>query len=189
MKNIDELKIPAEVYIKDYDVNVRPYLLVEDIYNIGNMMLACEDLQAQKLVLMINVLRQCTDIPEEYLTLPTEDDEAEEPNDKFMGFDTMILTGLWKAVEEQVFNVDEVWEYVGDAEAINKIVGRFLEGTVADALGEFNHTIDKFQKKMPKSTQWEKIVADLPNQLKEVIDLTSNSENSEILKGAMGLNK
>ena len=183
MKDIKDLTIPENVYVEEFDINVRPYLLVEDIINIGNTMVECSDIETQKLVLMMNVLGLCTDIPKEKLTM-TENEE----NEDFLGFDLIILSGLWDAVEGLVFNIDDVWDYVDDKENILKIFGNFIENTLDGGIAALIEAGVEWVNNMPKGDEWTQLVDELPEKLKDILVTVNESDNADILKslGEMG---
>ena len=53
-----ELKAPENVKIKEFDIEVRPYLLSQDIMDIGESMLKFDNRVEQDLCLMVGVFER-----------------------------------------------------------------------------------------------------------------------------------
>ena len=180
MLKIDTLKIPADVALEEYQIYVRPYLTQDDIISIGEMMLACDNYITRECVLMLEVFDRCTDIEKDYIKIPEEETEDE----KFIGFDLMILSGLRDAVYEQIVNIDEVYNYIDSALNVGEASAIFIRDALTPALERIVTLIEKYEKKLPKSKEWKAILEELPNTLK----IVSQNGNAEIIRGAIKMN-
>lgn len=187
MKDIKNLTIPQNVYLEEFDINVRPYLGVAEIEAIGEDMLKYPNELLQELRLIINVLNLCTDIPKEYLIILNED---ETENEDFLGFDLIIQSGLWGAVEtEMVSSIEKVWEYVWDLENKDKAIARFVAFELPKMSDKFFGILEGWAKKLPRGKQWNDLITNLPNQLKEVLNTMKDDGNAEIIANAMKMNE
>ena len=82
-----ELHMPKQVFLKKWDVSVRPYLTSEDIVDIAESMLLYDNKLEQHMALMMGVLERCTDIDIKIL--------EETDVDRF------IYSGLWADVRDR----------------------------------------------------------------------------------------
>lgn len=187
MKDIKELTVPQEIYIEEFDIKVRPFLTYAEIEAIGEEMLACPNELLQNLSLMLNVLKCCTDIPKEYITMINED---KTNNEQFLGFDLIVLSGLWGAVEKCMYkSTSQVWDYVYDLENKDRAIARFVNQTLPEYLDKALEIFEGWEKKLPKGKQWNELISNLPNQLKEALNVMKDDGNAEIIQGAMAMNK
>lgn len=166
-----ELKAPENVKIKEFDIEVRPYLLSQDIMDIGESMLKFDNRVEQDLCLMVGVFERCTDIPKEALD--------ENPLDLF------INSGLWAKVRDVVIGINDIRVYVNHKEDFYKTMAReipaFLDRAI-DVLSEFN-------SKLSNSEDLGRKLKELPDEINAVVDALSKSGNAELINNAMKLVK
>ena len=185
MIKVEEFKIPQDVYDEQFDIHIRPYLTTEDIIEIAKKMLLCDSELMQRYSLIVDVLRACTDIDDEYLYWGTEEDEE----DKFLGWDLIIQSGLWGVVEKWVYNdIQHIWDYVLDKEDSSKAIARFVNQDLTEALNKAIEILEKWEKKMPRGKQWNEIMTALPNNLKDILTTIKEDGNAEIINNAMKMN-
>ena len=159
-----ELTMPKEVYLEDFDIHVRPYLTAEEIISIGSLMVEANNYTEQELVLMVNVLAECTDVPEEVINGDN--------------LDLLIHSGLWNAVTNVVDNLYEVWDYVSHEENMHVSISRFLNTTLPNML-------DKYIDRLPKEEEWNEVIDKLPKSLNDILELAKEDGNADIIRGAM----
>jgi hypothetical protein len=87
-----ELKKPANIYLKEYDVTLRPYLTLQEQQAITSLMMDSDDMFDRKIRLISGVIEFCTDIT---------DDLDVDIND-------VIASGLWYEIE------DKMYDYITD---------------------------------------------------------------------------
>ena len=89
-----ELKKPENIYLKEYDVTLRPYLTLQEQQAITDLMMGSDDMFDRKIRLISGVIEFCTDIT---------DDLDVDIND-------VIASGLWHEIEDKMF------DYITDIE-------------------------------------------------------------------------
>lgn len=87
-----ELKKPENIYLKEYDVTLRPYLTLQEQQAITSLMMDSDDMFDRKIRLISGVIEFCTDIT---------DDLDVDIND-------VIASGLWYEIE------DKMYDYITD---------------------------------------------------------------------------
>lgn len=87
-----ELKKPESIYLKEYDVTLRPYLTLQEQKAITDLMMDSDDMFDRKIRLISGVIEFCTDIT---------DDLDVDIND-------VIASGLWYEIE------DKMYDYITD---------------------------------------------------------------------------
>lgn len=87
-----ELKKPENIYLKEYDVTLRPYLTLQEQQAITDLMMNSDDMFDRKIRLISGVIEFCTDIT---------DDLDVDIND-------VIASGLWYEIE------DKMYDYITD---------------------------------------------------------------------------
>lgn len=87
-----ELKKPENIYLKEYDVTLRPYLTLQEQQAITSLMMDSDDMFDRKIRLISGVIEFCTDIT---------DDLDVDIND-------VIASGLWYEIE------DKMCDYITD---------------------------------------------------------------------------
>lgn len=155
-----ELHMPKQVFLKKWDVSVRPYLTSEDIVDIAESMLLYDNKLEQHMALMMGVLERCTDIDIKIL--------EETDVDRF------IYSGLWADVRENIAGVKDILEYVEHKESANVAIAKFVNITLTDA---FTRLID-----LISNTDITKALDSDTGTLKEALNLIKEDGNAEILK-------
>lgn len=87
-----ELKKPENIYLKEYDVTLRPYLTLQEQQAITGLMMDSDDMFDRKIRLISGIIEFCTDIT---------DDLDVDIND-------VIASGLWYEIE------DKMYDYIAD---------------------------------------------------------------------------
>ena len=159
-----DLMMPNEVYIEEFDITVRPYLRFDEIMSIGALMVGAESYTEQELTLIVNTLVQCT-------PLTTEDVDE-------MDLDEVVQSGLWRAIENCIVNIESVWDYVYHEEDINVAVAKFLNSTVPTLVNTY---IDR----LPKQEAWDEVIEKLPKSLNEILEIAKQDGNADIIRGAL----
>ena len=155
-----ELHMPKQVFLKKWDVSVRPYLTSEDIVDIAETMLLYDNKLEQHMALMMGVLERCTDIDIKIL------EEAD--------VDRFIYSGLWADVRENIAGVKDILEYVEHKESANVAIAKFVNTTLTDALTKLIELIS--------NTILFNILANDTIALKDALNLIKEDGNAEILK-------
>ena len=155
-----ELHMPKQVFVKKWDVSVRPYLTSEDIVDIAESMLLYDNKLEQHMALMMGVLERCTDIDIKIL--------EETDVDRF------IYSGLWADVRENIAGVKDILEYVEHKESANVAIAKFVNTTLTDALTKLIELIS--------NTNLDNILANDTIALKDALNLIKEDGNAEILK-------
>ena len=155
-----ELHMPKQVFLKKWDVSVRPYLTSEDIVDIAASMLLYDNKLEQHMALMMGVLERCTDIDIKIL--------EETDVDRF------IYSGLWADVRENIAGVKDILEYVEHKESANVAIAKFVNTTLTDALTKLIELIS--------NTNLDNILANDTIALKDALNLIKEDGNAEILK-------
>lgn len=165
------LELPKMVYLKDYDVHVKPYIEADKIITIGETMLGANNFMEQELILAVNVIDECTDV---------DINELEK-----IDIDIILHSGLWDAVQEIVYNVDMVRDYVKHGENVEVAIANFLNNTVPAMVDKLDKNLSKYIRRLPKDGEWQELLDQLPKQLKEVLDIAKEDGNADIIRGAM----
>lgn len=155
-----ELHMPKQVFLKKWDVSVRPYLTSEDIVDIAESMLLYDNKLEQHMALMMGVLERCTDIDIKIL--------EETDVDRF------IYSGLWADVRENIAGVKDILEYVEHKESANVAIAKFVNTTLTDALAKLIELIS--------NTDITKTLDSDTGTLKEALNLIKEDGNAELLK-------
>lgn len=128
--------IPYTEDEKSEKYTVKQYLTPEQVELIGNNMLKCSNAVERNVVKNTMLIKLMTDIPEEIA------------ND----YNMLVKSRIIDIVNYNVFNVNEIDDYVEDELSIRTNVNKFLE--------QLNKTLDKYAKKMPNNKQIEDMLAD-----------------------------
>lgn len=155
-----ELHMPKQVFLKKWDVSVRPYLTSEDIVDIAESMLLYDNKLEQHMALMMGVLERCTDIDIKIL--------EETDVDRF------IYSGLWADVRENIAGVKDILEYVEHKESANVAIAKFVNTTLTDALTKLIELVS--------NTDLDNILTNDTIALKDALNLIKEDGNAEILK-------
>lgn len=155
-----ELHMPKQVFLKKWDVSVRPYLTSEDIVDIAESMLLYDNKLEQHMALMMGVLERCTDIDIKIL--------EETDVDRF------IYSGLWADVRENIAGVKDILEYVEYKESANVAIAKFVNTTLTDAVVKLTELIS--------NTDIAKVFDSDLESLRNSLNLIKEDGNVEILK-------
>lgn len=155
-----ELHMPKQVFLKKWDVSVRPYLTSEDIVDIAESMLLYDNKLEQHMTLMMGVLERCTDIDIKIL--------EETDVDRF------IYSGLWADVRENIAGVKDILEYVEYKESANVAIAKFVNTTLTDAVVKLTELIS--------NTDIAKVFDSDLESLRNSLNLIKEDGNAEILK-------
>lgn len=155
-----ELHMPKQVFLKKWDVSVRPYLTSEDIVDIAESMLLYDNKLEQHMALMMGVLERCTDIDIKIL--------EETDVDRF------IYSGLWADVRENIAGVKDILEYVEYKESANVAIAKFVNTTLTDAVVKLTELI--------LNTDIAKVFDSDLESLRNSLNLIKEDGNAEILK-------
>lgn len=155
-----ELHMPKQVFLKKWDVSVRPYLTSEDIVDIAETMLLYDNKLEQHMALMMGVLERCTDINIKIL--------EETDVDRF------IYSGLWADVRENIAGVKDILEYVEYKESANVAIAKFVNTTLTDAVVKLTELIS--------NTDIAKVFDSDLESLRNSLNLIKEDGNAEILK-------
>nr|DAE00126.1 MAG TPA: hypothetical protein [Siphoviridae sp. ctTBR23] len=155
-----ELHMPKQVFLKKWDVSVRPYLTSEDIVDIAESMLLYDNKLEQHMALMMGVLERCTDIDIKIL--------EETDVDRF------IYSGLWADVRENIAGVKDILEYVEYKESANVAIAKFVNTTLTDAVVKLTELIS--------NTDIAKVFDSDLESLRNSLNLIKEDGNAEILK-------
>lgn len=155
-----ELHMPKQVFLKKWDVSVRPYLTSEDIVDIAESMLLYDNKLEQHMTLMMGVLERCTDIDIKIL--------EETDVDRF------IYSGLWADVRENIAGVKDILEYVEYKESANVAIAKFVNTTLTDVVVKLTELIS--------NTDIAKVFDSDLESLRNSLNLIKEDGNAEILK-------
>lgn len=135
------LKRPENVYLEKFDINVTPYLTIEQEKKICELMLAEDDLFNRQVVLLFGVLAACTDI--------AEDEEVD--------YDTVVASGLWNDILSLVYDyVIEIKEKVHIYESMDFALTRLCD--------KMTNELDNLAKAMPTESKLTELAEKFLNQ-------------------------
>lgn len=136
-----ELKRPENVYLGEYDVNLRPYLTLQEQEAIVSLMLNSDDLIERKIKLITGIIEFCTDIP----------------TDSDVDINDIIISGLWGTIYGKMYQyVEEVEDMVGRYDsmdfAFSKLANMAIEelNKLANALPNENQLTEIVKKLLEK---------------------------------------
>lgn len=140
--NKEKFVLPENVHINEFDVDVRPYLTLEEVATIAEAMMKAEDWCQMEVVLNSNILRYCVV-------------NAEELDG--MDYEVLKHSGFIKAVKSCVNNYYDIYDYIEAKTSNAAMLGEFLK--------EFVKVLDKAQKKLPKKAE----LTDIIGQAKDLM--------------------
>ena len=126
-----ELKKPENIYLKEYDVTLRPYLTLQEQQAITDLMMDSDDMFDRKIRLISGVIEFCTDIT---------DDLDVDIND-------VIASGLWHEIEDKMFDyITDIEMAVEKYDSISWVFSKLCDSLTANInkLAESLPTEDKF---------------------------------------------
>ena len=171
-----ELRMPKEMYFEEYDLHVRPYLTLEEVVSIGELVVQANNPIEQEMTIAMNTLICCTELTAEDFQAPEAEDE-EEANVDVLDIGDIMISGMWDAIKDEISNISMVYDYVKYFESPQIAIAKFLNQTLPNML-------DKYVDRLPKDGEWEKMLEKLPKSLNEVLELAKEDGNADIIRGA-----
>jgi hypothetical protein len=166
MKNFG---LPLERYNDKLDVMVRPYLTYNDVIDIAETALRCDNVMEQEICVALNSIEACC-----------KDINVEE-----LDIDEILWGGIWDEIRPMIENVNLVWEYIERKDNASVAISNFFNNTLVDFMDNLEKNMDKYVKHMPKQKDWEKIVEEMPKSLSEVMALVKEDGNADIIRNAI----
>lgn len=126
-----ELKKPENIYLKEYDVTLRPYLTLQEQKAITDLMMDSDDMFDRKISLISGVIEFCTDIT---------DDLDVDIND-------VVASGLWHEIEDKMFDyITDIEVAVEKYDSMSWVFSKLCDSLTANInkLAESLPTEDKF---------------------------------------------
>ena len=172
-----EIKMPKEMYFEEYDLYVRPYLTLEEVVSIGELVVQADNPIEQEMTIAMNTLICCTKLTAEDFQAPEAEDEEDADAD-VLDIGDIIISGMWDAIKDEIANISMVYDYVRYFESPQIAIAKFLNQTLPNML-------DKYVDKLPKDGEWEEVIEKLPKSLNEVLELAKEDGNADIIRGAL----
>ena len=175
-----EIKMPKEMYFEEYDLYVRPYLTLEEVVSIGELVVQADNPIEQEMTIAMNTLICCTKLTAEDFQAPEAEDEedGESVDVDILDIGDIIISGMWDAIKLEISNISMVDDYVRYFESPQIAIAKFLNQTLPNML-------DKYVDKLPKDGEWEEVIEKLPKSLNEVLELAKEDGNADIIRGAL----
>ena len=171
-----ELRMPKEMYFEEYDLHVRPYLTLEEVLSIGELVVQADNPIEQEMTIAMNTLICCTELTAEDFQAPEAEGEGDVDVD-VLDIGDIMISGMWDAIKDEISNISMVYDYVKYFESPQIAIAKFLNQTLPNML-------DKYVDKLPKDGEWEKMLEKLPKSLNEVLELAKEDGNADIIRGA-----
>lgn len=172
-----EIKMPKEMYFEEYDLYVRPYLTLEEVISIGELVVQADNPIEQEMTIAMNTLICCTKLTAEDFQAPEAEGEEDADAD-ILDIGDIIISGMWGAIKDEISNISMVYDYVRYFESPQIAIAKFLNQTLPNML-------DKYVDKLPKDGEWEEVIEKLPKSLNEVLELAKEDGNADIIRGAL----
>ena len=172
-----EIKMPKEMYFEEYDLYVRPYLTLEEVVSIGELVVQADNPIEQEMTIAMNTLICCTKLTAEDFQAPEAEGEEDADID-VLDIGEIMISGMWGAIKDEIANISMVYDYVRYFESPQIAIAKFLNHTLPNML-------DKYVDKLPKDGEWEEVVEKLPKSLNEVLELAKEDGNADIIRGAL----
>lgn len=169
-----EIKMPKEIYFEVYDLHVRPYLTLEEVMSIGELVMQADNPIEQEMTIAMNALICCTELTAEDFQVP---EDAEDEDVDVLDIGDIMISGMWDAVKYEISNISMVYDYVRYFESPQIAIAKFLNKTLPEML-------DKYVDRLPKDGEWEEVIEKLPKSLNEVLELAKEDGNADIIRGA-----
>ena len=171
-----ELKMPKEMYFEEYDLHVRPYLTLEEVVSIGELVVQADNPIEQEMTIAMNTLICCTELTTEDFQAPESEDEEDTDVD-VLDIGDIMISGMWDEIKFEIVNISMVYDYARYFESPQIAIAKFLNQTLPNML-------DKYVDRLPKDGEWEKVIEKLPKSLNEVLELAKEDGNADIIRGA-----
>ena len=172
-----EIKMPKEMYFEEYDLYVRPYLTLEEVVSIGELVVQADNPIEQEMTIAMNTLICCTKLTAEDFQAPEAEDEEDADID-VLDIGEIMISGMWDTIKSEISNISMVYDYVRYFESPQIAIAKFLNHTLPNML-------DKYVDKLPKDGEWEEVIEKLPKSLNEVLELAKEDGNADIIRGAL----
>ena len=172
-----ELRMPKEMYFEEYDLHVRPYLTLEEVVSIGELVVQADNPIEQEMTIAMNTLICCTKLTAEDFQAPEAEGEEDADID-ILDIGEIMISGMWGAIKDEIANISMVYDYVRYFESPQIAIAKFLNQTLPNML-------DKYVDKLPKDGEWEEVIEKLPKSLNEVLELAKEDGNADIIRGAL----
>ena len=174
-----ELKMPKEIYFEEYDLHVRPYLTLEEVVSIGELVVQADNPIEQEMTIAMNTLICCTELTTEDFQAPESEDEedSESVDVDVLDIGDIMISGMWDTIKSEIANISMVYDYVRYFESPQIAIAKFLNQTLPNML-------DKYVDRLPKDGEWEEVIERLPKSLNEVLELAKEDGNADIIRGA-----
>ena len=174
-----ELKMPKEMYFEEYDLHVRPYLTLEEVVSIGELVVQADNPIEQEMTIAMNTLICCTELTTEDFQAPESEGEedSESVDVDVLDIGDIMISGMWDTIKSEIANISMVYDYVRYFESPQIAIAKFLNKTLPNML-------DKYVDRLPKDGEWEEVIEKLPKSLNEVLELAKEDGNADIIRGA-----
>ena len=172
-----EIKMPKEMYFEEYDLYVRPYLTLEEVVSIGELVVQADNPIEQEMTIAMNTLICCTKLTAEDFQAPEAEGEEDADID-VLDIGDIMISGMWDEIKFEIANISMVYDYVRYFESPQIAIAKFLNQTLPNML-------DKYVDKLPKDGEWEEVIEKLPKSLNEVLELAKEDGNADIIRGAL----
>lgn len=172
-----KLTMPKEVYFEEYDLHVRPYLTLEEVVSIGELVVQADNPIEQEMTIAMNTLICCTKLTVDDFQMPEVEDAGDVDVD-VLDIGEIILSGMWEEIKREIINITMVYDYVKYFESPQIAIVKFLNKTLPEML-------DKYVDRLPKDGEWEEVIEKLPKSLNEVLELAKEDGNADIIRGAL----
>ena len=169
-----EITMPKEMYFEEYDLHVRPYLTLEEIMSIGELVVQADNPIEQEMTIAMNTLICCTELTTEDFQAP---EDAEDGDVDVLDIGDIMISGMWDAIKSEIANISMIYDYVRYFESPQIAIAKFLNKTLPEML-------DKYVDRLPKDGEWEEVIEKLPKSLNEVLELAKEDGNADIIRGA-----
>lgn len=169
-----EITMPKEIYFEEYDLHVRPYLTLEEIMSIGELVVQADNPIEQEMTIAMNTLICCTELTTEDFQVP---EDAEDADADVLDIGDIMISGMWDAIKYEIANISMIYDYVRYFESPQIAIAKFLNKTLPEML-------DKYVDRLPKDGEWEEVIEKLPKSLNEVLELAKEDGNADIIRGA-----
>lgn len=169
-----EITMPKEIYFEEYDLHVRPYLTLEEVVSIGELVVQADNPVEQEMTIAMNTLICCTELTTEDFQVP---EDAEDADADVLDIGDIMISGMWDEIKFEIVNISMIYDYVRYFESPQIAIAKFLNKTLPEML-------DKYVDKLPKDGEWEEVIEKLPKSLNEVLELAKEDGNADIIRGA-----
>lgn len=171
-----EITMPKEIYFEEYDLHVRPYLTLEEVASIGELVVQADNPIEQEMTIAMNTLICCTKLTAEDFQAPEAEGEEDVDVD-VLDIGDIMISGMWDEIKFEIVNISMVYDYVRYFESPQIAIAKFLNKTLPEML-------DKYVDRLPKDGEWEEVIEKLPKSLNEVLKLAKEDGNADIIRGA-----